>query len=185
VSIKDATDAVNTQLTVVLSGLGETVPTFGFGEADLYLEGDAPRLVWVPQGGPADSKIIPAADNGIQFGTPPAYPTPRPLWTRHVTVQAHVWAVRANATPAGSDPDRSKDYAAAEVLAQHILAACQFVGWGSVRPKSEAWPRSQASTETRGVELVVAIEFDLPWVDETETLAEIDTVEVTVGAAHS
>ena len=177
--LRDFALAVNTAVTATLVALAlPPVAFFGFGSDELAYEQDAPRIVWVPTTGSADGKIMPAADAPPNFGVAAgtSFPTPRPLYRRRLTMECHVWAIRA--TPE-TDLDTSKDYAAAETLANHVVAAAQHVAFGSYEMGGERWTTVQAATVRRGVELVVTFVPFLIWTDELETLATVHTMPLT------
>ena len=177
--LRDFALAVNTQVVATLAALSlPTVAAFGFGADQLAYEQDAPRIVWVPKSGPADGKIMPAADAPPDFGVPAgtSYPTPRPLYRRRLTMECHVWAIRANPE---TDLDTSKDYAAAEALGNHVVAAAQVVAFGSYEMGSEVWTTDAGADRRRGVELVLNFVPYLVWTRELDALGVVHTMPLT------
>jgi hypothetical protein len=171
---------IETALNVVLAAQSppQPAPTYRFGKDQLAIEDDAPRICWVPTRGPADAKIIPAADFPPTFGQSPpgtAFPNPRPLWRRKLRVDAHVWAVRPNFA---SDGDTSKDYDACEALCNHLVATIHGITFGSYEIAGEDWTTEQASTQRKGIVNILSVVFYLPWTREPDTTAEVITMPI-------
>jgi len=174
----ETTDAINARLTDTLTRLDLAVPTFRFGEDELNVQDSPPRIVWVPKRGPADMKFKPAPDHPSMFSGNPADKTPvnpNPLWRRRLGFEAHVWAVRDDAA---SDLDRKHDYAAAEVLVNHLVAAIHDVTWGTYSMTSEDWGTAQASKQRHGVVVVVGVELELTWTRELDTYAPVTAMPI-------
>lgn len=170
------TSAINARLAAVLTLATLPVPIFRFGQDKLRVQETPPRVVWVPKRGPVDSKILPAADypaNWAVAGHPLA--TPRALWRRVVTCEAHVWAQRDNPRV---DLDTDKDYVAAEQLGNHLVAATTDLMWGSYAVTSEDWTTTQASAQKFGVTLVIGFELWFAWAREPDVGAVVTAMPV-------
>lgn len=181
--IVETTDAINARLADELQRLGLKVPTFRFGEDQLHVQEDAPRIVWVPRRGSADSNIKPAADHPSMFNGGSAnrsMPTVRPLWRRKLGFEVHVWALRDDAS---GDLDIKKDFVAAEQLVNHLVAAIHDETWGSYAATSEDWTKAQASAQRRGTLVVVGVELHLAWTREADTLATVTAMPVVAQGA--
>ena len=178
------TSNINARLTATLTRLALPIPTFRFGQDELYTQDAPPRIVWVPKRGPADGKLKPAADHPSQFSGDPTDHTPvnpRPLWRRRVGFEAHVWALRDNATV---DLAREKDYTAAEVLANHLVAAIHDEMYGSYAVTSEDWSTQQASKQRLGAVVVVGVELEMAWAREDDAYRVVTAMPIAVGSAH-
>lgn len=166
---------IQTALTTTLAGFTppQAPPTYRFGEDQLAIEDDAPRICWVPRRASTDRNIIPAADFPPTFGQAPpgaAFPNPGPLWRRKLLVEAHVWAVRPNFD---TDPDTSKDYGAAEALANHLVAAIQNVCFGAYEISGESWTTAQGSSQRKGIVCVLQAVLYVPWTREQDATAVV------------
>jgi hypothetical protein len=96
-------------------------------------------------------------------------------------MEAHVWALRADDK---NDLDRSKDYAAAEALANHLVAAVHTVAFGSYQAVSEDWTTAAGSAQRLGAVCVVGFDVYFPWVRETDTLGLVTAMPIVVGTEH-
>jgi hypothetical protein len=182
VSLLETTTAIEAALTARLTALSLAVPTYHFGRSNLELQEDAPRIVWVPKQGSADGKIIHGADSPADYGHAATYPNPRPLWRRVLTVEAHVWGLRADLSTSAD-----LDFGAAETLANHLVAAIQKVTFGPYEMRGENWDTpltNQGASTARGKVVVLTVALFLPWTDELDTLATVTAMPVTVGSAH-
>jgi hypothetical protein len=179
----ETTEAINARLADKLQRLGLTVPTFRFGEDQLHVQEDAPRIVWVPRRGPTDANIKPAADHPSMFAGGSAdrsMPTVRPLWRRLLGFEVHVWALREDANV---DHDLKKDVTAAEQLVNHLVAAVHEETWGSYAATSEDWTKAQASSQRRGTLVIVGVQLHLAWTREADTLAEVTAMPIVAQGA--
>ena len=174
--------AINAALTTYLTALSIPVPAFRFGRDQLAMEDAPPRICWVPRRGTADGEIIQGADFPPMFGQPAGSttrPSVSPLWRRKVTVDAHIWAIRAN--PA-TDPDTSGDYDACETLANHLVAMMHTLAFGTMDMAGEDWDSQQTqqgSAQRFGMVQVISPVLFIPWTREPDTLAVVDTMPIT------
>lgn len=153
--IKEVTDAVEARLRETLTEVGYAgeMPSFGFGARALVAEDSPPRITWVPVRGRHDKTRPSTSDGKI---------TPKHIWTRHVIVEAHIWA---------------DDETAAEVLLGHLVASLQrYIGAGGYSMVGEEWAPSDVGSD--GIKLVVGIEFRMPLT--TEPLALVKPTSVAL-----
>lgn len=148
--LMDVFAAVQANLADTLAGLSPPVkaPKFLVGKVSLAVEGDYPRIVWVPT-----TEAIVSADaqggDGVR--------NPRPLWKRQCRVEAFVW---------------EKDIPCAEALANHLIAACHATyggAGGGYRVTGGSW-----NTDTvvqRGILYQLTIVFDIPYTRELDTMS--------------
>lgn len=158
----DIFNAVQTQLTTVLTGLSLTVPQYLVGADKLQNQGSPPRIVWVPG---RENVAGPHAQGGDGVSNP------RPLRTRHAQVQVHVWGAHAT--------DEAQDLAATEVLAGHLVAAINDVCHGAWGLTGASWDTGQASTTRRGMLYVLDVELQVPFTRELDTLATVTSMPIT------
>lgn len=171
---------IQATLTATLAAQSPPVapPLYRFGQDQLAIEDSPNRICWVPKRGPADGKIMPAADFPPTWGQNPpgtAFPNPRPLWRRRLTVEAHVWNVRPNWQ---TDPDTKKDYDATEALTNHLVAAIHTVTFGSYEIAGEDWTTTQASAQRQGIVCILQAVLYLPWTREPDTTAVVATMPI-------
>lgn len=124
-------------------------PAFRVGEVSKAIEGDYPRIVWVPT-----TESISMTD---LVGRDTSVPTVRPLWARNSRVEAHVW---------------EKDITACEILANHLVAAVhggpvKAGQWGNYKVLNAYW--NTAAVIQRGVVYVLVFEFQFWFTRETAT----------------
>lgn len=198
-TLRDVATAVEGRLTAVLAALAvpQLPPTYHYGKDSLHLEEDAPRIVWVPRAGGADGKIMKAPDFPPDFGVakaPTDFPTPSSLWRRTPTLEAHVWAIRPN--PA-TNFDATKDYVAAELLANHLVAAFHDMMFGSYEMTGENWDAPQANqgaASRRGAVVVLQFRVSMAWAREVDATAVLSAgtsptgkngMTVVIGSAHA
>lgn len=130
----------------------DVIPTMTFGARSLSDQDTYPRIVWVPRGGRADRKAFTSHDRKDN---------PRMLWTRHLTVDAHVYG---------------QDEAAVERLANHMVATLDELAGGSYSMLGEAWPESETTAD--GVKAVFSFEVRMPWT--RELLAKVKPTSVAI-----
>jgi hypothetical protein len=146
-SIQLVTEAIQTELAAV----GVTGVSFAFGGEHIPRLESPPRVVWVPRGGPG------SAPEKSSYN-------PRPLRTRNVSVEAHVWGA---------------DYAATESLLNSLLAATHRALHGSYEFTSEQWPDMNAELLAYGRVVIVSMVFRIPVTDVPVPTALIQHVETT------
>lgn len=120
IGIKQAFDEIQTQLLVVLAEGSDPVPTFGLGEMELAQLDSTPRIIFVPHGGPIRMSRNTGA---IEVGT---------LWERTCRFSAHIW---------------HDDITAAEILANHLVAAIHFCRVGCYSVVGENWDTKAYTAE--------------------------------------
>jgi len=146
--IKEVTDFVEGKLLETLDDAGVERPSFGFGARALSDADAPPRITWVPVRGNHDKARAAAADQKQ---------TPKHIWTRHVVIEAHIWA----------DCETT-----AEVLMGHLVATLQQnLGSAPYSMVGEEWAASDTAGSA-GIKLVVGIQFHLPLVTETLPLVK-------------
>jgi hypothetical protein len=115
----------------------EPAPKFLFGQAQLFSAGAPPRIVWVPtreEYGPPKS-----ATDGVT--------NPRPLHTRNVQVEAHIW---------GRDTDE------AERLLEIVARALHTLAWGPGRILSGHWDVGGDAKTVKGEVYVMTLLCERP-----------------------
>lgn len=165
--LSDVFAQVKTMLTARLPALTppEAVPEFLVGADKLDIEGSPPRVVWVPG---AERMAGPHAQGGDGVRNP------RPLQTRHCSVQIHVWGVDPTVPP-----DPANDLAATERLANHVFAALHDSGYGAVAAISGDWSFGQASTTRLGMLYVMTVEIQVPLTRELDIFHVVSTMPIT------
>jgi hypothetical protein len=151
----DVFTAVQTQMTSVLTALGQAVPAFDVGADRIAVEQAPPRIIWVPT---HESIQGPHAQGGDGIKSP------RPLRTRHAVVQAHIWGA---------------DIPATEALAGHMVAAIHDVCHGVHEEISGDWTVNQASTTRLGWIYVLEWQVQIPFTRELDTYATVTTMPIT------
>lgn len=116
-------------------------------------QGDAPRIVFEPLGGPIVRQNVASQDGKKQ---------PRNLFTRLETVRAHCWG---------------EDRTGTEKLIQALMRQSYGLLWGSYEPQQGTWLNSSA-TKRGNVYLLVAV-YQIPVPRETEATTPIDQFENT------
>lgn len=162
--LSDFFAAVQTKMTATLTGLPvpEAVPLFAVGEDKLTIEDAPPRIVFVPRHETIRGPHSQGGD-GIR--------NPRPLRTRHATVQIHVWG--AAVAPA------TDDFAATEKLVNHLVAAIHDVAHGVHEELSGNWSTAQASSTRLGLVYVLEMQIEIPLTRELDTYATVTTIPIT------
>jgi hypothetical protein len=125
--------------------LSGQMPKFVVGEVSKALEGDYPRIVWMPTTesiGPADAQ----GGDGVA--------NPRPLWKRTVRVEVGIWG---------------KDIPGCEDLANHLVAAMHDVGWGWDGVTNASWDTK--AVLQRGVLYTLIVTFQIPFTREKDVLS--------------
>jgi len=151
----DVFHAVETQVTTVLTALSQTVPEFLTGADQLAREGRPPRVVWVPT---VETIQGPHAQGGDGVSNP------RPLRSRHVVVQAHVWG---------------DDIPACEALANHLVAAIHAECHGAHNEIRADWQIGQAAANRKGWLYVLEWEIQIPITREADVFATVTSMPIT------
>jgi hypothetical protein len=140
----DVFNVVQAQLTETFAAFAPPlkVPKFLVAQVSRALEGDYPRIVWVPT-----TEVIAMAD--AQGGD--GISNPRPLWKRSVRVEVDVW---------------EKDIPACEVLANHLVAAIHAQMFGAYRINGAIWDTD--GLVQRGFMFTLAVTFDIPFTRELD-----------------
>lgn len=146
--------AFEERLRQTMAAVGDdSIPTMAFGAKALSDQDTYPRLVWIPRGGRADRKAFTSHDRRDN---------PRMLWTRHLTVEAHVYG---------------ENEAAVEKLANHMVAVLDELAGGAYSMLGEEWPPSETTTD--GVKAVVSFEVRMPWMREPLLKVKPTSVAIT------
>lgn len=153
--LQDFFTACQDRLTAVLTGLSLTVPTYRLGADQLAIEDAPPRITWVPT---TEAILGPHAQGGDGVSNP------RPLKSRHATVQAHVWG---------------DDIPATEVLAGHLVAAIHDVAHGVERGIRADWTVGQAAANRRGWLYVLEWEIEIPFTRELDVFHVVTSMPIT------
>lgn len=156
-SLKSITDAIAADLALSVTGVA-----FGFGGENVDQHGDAPRIVWVPRGGPTSAPQGPGQN-------------PRPLWTWEQRVEAHVWGRSTSPTATTAD-----HFAAAEALLNALVASAHHVAHGAYRLGSAEWPVLNSQQMAYGRVVVAEFVFQVPLVDSTTGTARAKTTTTHV-----
>lgn len=167
----DAITGVETRLTEILNGLTPPleVPMFAFGEADLGNEDSPPRITWVPRHGPIRGPQGLGGD-GTKF--------PRPLHSRELLFEVHVWI--AAPSEDGTGQGQRGDMPACEAMCRHLIAALHDVlTQGSYDVVSEDWLTGASETNKTGVVCVLGIIVRAPFVREVEPMRTITDFPIT------
>lgn len=163
----DAISGVEQRLTDILAALTppQAPPQFAWGESDLGVEDAPPRITWVPKSGPVKGPSALGGD-GVKF--------PRPLHSRNLAFDVHVWAAAVNSTDPGTGMGARLDMVACEALMQHLVAALHdTLHQGCYDVTSEAWFIGAGESNKLGITCVLGIVVRTPFVRETEPMQPI------------
>lgn len=163
--LQDFFAAVEARMSTVLTGLGVPVPAFDVGLDRLLVEAAPPRIVWIPG---KETHRGPHAQGGDGISNP------RPLRTRHVQIQVHIWAVDPS-----SPPVIGGDLAAVETLLGHLVAAINDCAWGAWDVTGGDWTAGQASTTRLGMVYVLDLELQIPLTREVDPTAVVTAMPIT------
>jgi hypothetical protein len=161
----DAISGVEARLAVLLGALTppHEVPVFRFGESDLGLQDSPPCITWVPRHGPVRGPNGLGGD-GVKF--------PRPLHSRELLFEVHVWVAASSVDGAGAG--QRGDMPACETMCQHFIAALHdTLTQGSYDVVSEDWLTGAAETNKLGVICVLGVIIRTPFVREAEPMRTI------------
>lgn len=144
---------VRDQLLVNLAALGAegAPPSFGVGAAKLDRQDSPPRIVFVPTNGHAGKDRVGA-------GRSTGFDNPKNLWTRHVRIEAHVWADTITET---------------ETLANHLIATVEEVHGTKWSVLGEEWDTKGTTYE--GNMTIVTFEARMPWTRELLPMVKATT----------
>lgn len=122
--------------------------TFGYGARELDRAGNAPRIMW---------RLV----RGQHEGTNRPGLNPRPLFTRRLEIEAHLW---------GADDEQT------ELLLELVGRAVQKAAVGAFTPAREEWPAEDDDRRThqrRGSYCVLTFELLVPVTAATQTTARV------------
>lgn len=145
--------AINDQITADMAPTPP--PKFDFGAETVFVQGAPPRIIYVPR----SERITGPAGQGLD-GTS----DPRPLWTREVSVEVHIWG---------------KDFADAEGLLNTLVRALHTIGWGSYRLDSGSWDLGGKSQTTLGIVYVLNMTWLIPITRAPDTFAVVTAMPLT------
>lgn len=137
--------AVESKLDAWAVDYGESIL---LGAEHVFRQDAPPRIVAIPRGGPGRPVVHGGAN-------------PRPVWTRSVEVEFHVWAA---------------DFDAVEALSGSLLAALHAVASSSVTFGSEEWPELNGEMLALGRVVIVRATFLIPVVRPAALTAEVETI---------
>lgn len=121
---------------------------FGYGAAELDRNARPPRVVW---------RVV----QGNHEGTNRPGLNPRPLFTRRLDIEAHIWGV---------------DEEQAELLLEHVARAVHKAAVGSYTPAREEWPAQdddRRSHNVKGAYCLLTFEALVPVTAATQTTAHV------------
>jgi hypothetical protein len=154
VSLKAIIDDVQAQL----DSAGVTGVTFLFGGEHTLAHGSGARVVWVPRGGPSGRVEGPGN-------------RPRPLYTRNVSVEAHIWGYDTASTP--------EHYGATETLFNQVAAAVHRSAHGSYTFDNELWPDLNGELLAHGRVIIATFTFRIPITDTPVATATATALSLT------
>lgn len=148
-SLKDIAAAIEGQMRLIEPTL---TPPFDFGADKLTTEHDEPVIILVPTG----EIISGPVGQGGDFRR-----NPRPLWTRHVSIVAHIWAC---------------DVPAVELLLNALVQAMQVVMWGPYKLISGQWSTAADMVTRWGTVYALAMHWEVPITDQPATFAQVNSM---------
>lgn len=144
-ALSDIIGAVEDKLDAWSIEYGESILV---GSEHVFRQDVPPRIVAIPRGG-AGRPVVHGGAN------------PRPVWTRSVEVEFHVWAA---------------DFDQVEALSGALLAALHAVASSSVSFGSEEWPELNGEMLALGRVVIVRATFLIPVVRPTASTATVETI---------
>lgn len=120
----------------------------GYGAAEMDRNSRPPRIVW---------RVV----NGVHEGTNRPGLNPRPLFTRRLDIEAHLW---------GRDEEQ------AELLLEHVARAVQKAAVGAFTPAREEWPAQdddRRSHNVKGAYCLMTFEALIPVTAATQKTATV------------
>jgi hypothetical protein len=160
----DVFGAIQANVTSTLTLLADPlqpVPTFDVGADRVTFEGTPPRVTWVPT---TEVMRGPHAQGGDGVRNP------RPLRTRHATVQTHIWGLTIPAC---------------EKLANHLEAAIHETCHGAYDLVRGDWTLGQASTTRLGWLFVLDWEIQIPLTRQPDTYHVVTAMPLTPAVVTS
>ena len=149
---------------------GSQVPLCWIGKKYLAQHDDAPRIGFVPRGGPWRGSTHLTAPGSTQQSDQ--------VWERRLNVQAHVWG---NQLPGSGDGvlDSVCSYGVAEQIANNLAATIHKIAPGTEITEAETWVNDDGSNTSRGAVIVLDITFLIPVTKYHQPLATIDSFPQT------
>lgn len=144
-AISSILSAVEDQLDAWNSVYGDSIL---IGSEHVYAHDKPPRIVAVLRGGPGRPVVHGGAN-------------PKPVWTRSVEVEFHVW---------GADPD------GAESLLNDLIAAIHAVAHGSAQFGGEEWPELNGEFLALGRVVITRATFLVPVTRPQHRTTTVETV---------
>lgn len=143
--------AINDQITADMAPTPP--PKFDFGAETVFVQGAPPRIIYVPR---TERIVGPGQLGGDGIGNP------RPLWTRAVEVEVHIWG---------------KDFTATEGLLNTFVRALHAVGWGDGVYKLTGgnWDLGGKSQTTLGIVYVLNMTWFVPITRALDTTVVLGT----------
>lgn len=130
--------------------------TYQFGEQYVSLQNATPSIVWVPK---TETFSSPVGQGGDQVGIPLG--NPRPIWTRHATVEFHIW--NANVDANGAEVFNGSNIASVEDLFLTLVQQLQCSVWTSnYQLKPGKWDVDMAAQVRYGAKVTITCEFLIP-----------------------
>lgn len=135
-------------------------PAFFVGAEGLDVDADPPQVFFVPNRAALTGAIAQGGEDINAVGVR----NPRMLAVRRLVIDAYVWET---------------DFAACEVILQHLYAALQQVCAGSWRPISENWNPGQLRADDEGVLVVASFDVGFPLTREIDRTAVVTAIPIT------
>lgn len=151
-SLLDIAQAISTQMA---EADPTGTPPFEFGAKMLSVERSAPVIIYVPLGETIGGPRGQGGD-GVR--------DPRPLWTREVTIAAHIWA---------------DDVPAVEVLYGAFVQAMHAQLWGAYKLSSGRWATAAEIVTGWGVEFTLNMVWLVPLTRAPATFAAVSSMPIT------
>lgn len=145
-------DAINAQITTQLAPAPP--PTFRFADTT-KMQDSPPRIVYIPRSG----RITGAEGQGGD-----SVRNPRPLWTRNIGMEIHLWGV---------------DYQTTEDLMNVFTQSMHVVLWGAYTLHSEDWNTAADTVNKRGIVCVLTMTWKIPITRVPDTYAVVTAMPLT------
>lgn len=161
-------------LVEVLASISGDLPagtTWHIGEEWIRREEAPPRVVWIPR---SETYRMPEGQGGDETGEP------RPLRTRVVSVEAHLWAASIDSD--GAETSAGANLTAIETLLNGTVQAISKHAWGSFEGSTGQWVFADGANIKLGVVYVFAFELRIPVPRVASTTATILTMPTTYKA---
>jgi hypothetical protein len=151
-AVKDTLNAVVNEL-VSMGALVDNVLRIGPNVKGLRV---APPSIWfIPRssiGSGPDAAVTRAQQTALGN-------IPRPLHTRNVLIDAHLWA------KSSGDNASADDYSAGELFINQFLSALHHAAYGSYRFAGETWVNGGTDVTTLGRRIIVHITLAVPVIE--------------------